>query len=81
VDSNRRVRRSAIGYVHGHHSCISSVLDWYVMSEGFFVIELGRYGFMLDTEWCYVAISWQLIITSALVFAGYKFYKRKKITK
>jgi hypothetical protein len=67
--------------VHGYYSRFSSVLDWYVMSEGFFVIELGRYGFMLDTEWCYVAISWQLIITSALVFAGYKFYKRKKITK
>jgi hypothetical protein len=48
------------------------------MSEGIFTIELDSYGFMLDTEWCYVALSWQLIITSALVFAGYKFYKRKK---
>ena len=51
------------------------------MSEGFFTIELGRYGFMFDTNWSYVAISWELIIISALVFAGYKFYKRKKLTK
>jgi len=24
-------------------------------------IELDDYGFMLDTEWCYVALSWQLL--------------------
>jgi hypothetical protein len=41
-------------------------------------IELDQYGFMLDTEWCYVALSWQLLIISALFFAGYKIYKRKK---
>jgi hypothetical protein len=41
-------------------------------------IELDQYGFMLDTEWCYVALSWQLLIASALIFAGYKIYKRKK---
>jgi hypothetical protein len=48
------------------------------MSEGIFTIELGRYGFMLDTEWAYVSISWPLIIISAIAYAGYKFYKRKK---
>jgi hypothetical protein len=81
VGFHRRVRGYPFTHVYACYTCITSVFDWYVMSEGFFVIELGRYGFMLDTEWCYVAISWQLIITSALVFAGYKFYKRKKITK
>jgi hypothetical protein len=39
-------------------------------------IELGQYGFMLDTEWCYVALSWQLIIVSAIALIGYKIYKK-----
>jgi hypothetical protein len=41
-------------------------------------IELDNYGFMLDTEWCYVALSWQLLITTALLLTAYKIYKRKK---
>ena len=41
-------------------------------------IELDQYGFMLDTEWCYVALSWQLLITTALLLTTYKIYKRKK---
>lgn len=48
------------------------------MSEGFFTIELGRYGFMLDTEWCYIALSWQLITVSVLGVILYKVIKRKK---
>jgi hypothetical protein len=48
------------------------------MSEGIFTIELGRYGFMLDTEWAYVSISWPLIIISTLLTIAYKVYKRKK---
>jgi len=41
-------------------------------------IELGDYGFMLDTEWAYVALSWQLLITSALLGIAYKFYLIRK---
>ena len=41
-------------------------------------IELDNYGFMLDTEWCYIALSWQLLITTALVAVGYKVYKKWK---
>jgi hypothetical protein len=52
-----------------------------IMSENIFTIELGRYGFMLDTEWCYVALSWQLIITSAIALIAYKIYKRKRNKK
>jgi hypothetical protein len=52
-----------------------------IMSENLFTIELGRYGFMLDTEWCYIALSWQLIITSAIVLIAYKGYKRIKENK
>jgi len=48
------------------------------MNEGLLTIELGRYGFMLDTEWCYIALSWELITTSALLTIAYKIYKRKK---
>jgi len=48
------------------------------MNEGFFTIEVGSYGFMLDTKWCYIALSWQLIITATLLTIAYKIYKRKK---
>jgi len=41
-------------------------------------IELGDYGFMLDTEWAYVALSWQLLITTALLITAYKIYKIKR---
>ena len=41
-------------------------------------IELDNYGFMLDTNWCYVALSWKLLITTALLLTAYKIYKRKK---
>ena len=41
-------------------------------------IELDTYGFMLDTEWAYVALSWQLLITSALLGIAYKIYKIKR---
>ena len=45
------------------------------MSEGIFTIELGRYGFMLDTAWVYLSISWGLLITTALLLTSYKIYK------
>jgi hypothetical protein len=48
------------------------------MNEGLLTIELGRYGFMLDTEWCYIALSWELIATFTLLTIAYKIYKRKK---
>ena len=48
------------------------------MSEGFFTIEIDTYGFMLDTEWCYVALSWPLITLSVVGAILYKVIKRKK---
>jgi hypothetical protein len=41
-------------------------------------IELDNYGFMLDTEWCYVALSWQLLIVGWSIALGVIIYKRKK---
>ena len=42
-------------------------------------IELDNYGFMLDLgDFIYVSLSWPMLITSAVIFAGYKIYKRKK---
>jgi hypothetical protein len=41
-------------------------------------IELNVYGFEIDTDWCYVALSWQLLITATLLTIAYKIYKRKK---
>jgi hypothetical protein len=48
------------------------------MSEGIFTIELGRYGFMLDTEWAYVSISWPLLILSVVSATIYTIIKRKR---
>lgn len=48
------------------------------MSEGIFTMELGRYGFMIDTEWCYVSLSWELLILSVVGVTLYKVIKRKK---
>ena len=49
------------------------------MSEGILTIELGRYGFMFDTEWCYIALSWQLITLSVVGAILYKVIKRKRV--
>jgi hypothetical protein len=48
------------------------------MSEGFFTIEIDSYGFMLDTNWCYLALSWQMIAIATTLLIAYKIYKRKK---
>ncbi len=45
-------------------------------------IELNDYGFMIDAgDTLYLSLSWTMLLTSAVVFAGYKFYKRKKVAK
>ena len=42
-------------------------------------IELNDYGFMIDAgDFLYVSLSWAMLIASAVIFAGYKFYQRKK---
>jgi hypothetical protein len=42
-------------------------------------IELDNYGLMLDLgDFIYVSLSWAMLITSAVIFAGYKFYKARK---
>lgn len=49
------------------------------MSEGLLTIELGRYGFMIDTAWCYIALSWELIGLSVVSAIIYKVIKRKRV--
>lgn len=47
-------------------------------------IEIGHYGFELDTEWCYIALSWELLTAATILAAtlyAYKLYKRIKVTK
>ena len=41
-------------------------------------IELGEYGFMLDSEWCYIALSWELLALSVASVILYKVIKRKR---
>jgi len=42
-------------------------------------IELNEYGFMLDMgDFIYLSLSWAMLLTSAIIFAGYKFYKARK---
>ncbi len=46
-------------------------------------IELDRYGFMFDSELCYISLSWQmlaLVFTSIVAYKSYKAYnKREKL--
>ena len=45
-------------------------------------IELNDYGFMIDSgDFLYVSLSWAMLIASTVIFAGYKIYQRKKVTK
>ena len=46
--------------------------------DNLLTIELNEYGFQIDTEWFYIALSWQLIILSVLGVTLYKVIKRKK---
>ena len=39
-------------------------------------IELNTYGFMIDTDFCYIALSWGLIITLSVL--GVTLYAYKK---
>ena len=39
-------------------------------------IELDNYGIQIDSNWLYLALSWQLIATAVLVVIGWKVYKR-----
>ncbi len=48
------------------------------MSECIFTIELGRYGFMLDTQWAYVSLSWELLAITAVAIVGVKLYNKIK---
>lgn len=38
-------------------------------------IEFGHYGFMLDTKYCYIALSWEILVAGVLVGIIYKAYK------
>jgi hypothetical protein len=51
------------------------------MSEGIFTIELGSHGFMLDTDWAYVSLSWELLISTAVIIVGAKVYNKIKNSK
>jgi hypothetical protein len=45
-------------------------------------IELNEYGFMFDAgDFIYLSLSWSMLLTSTIIFAGYKIYKRKKNNK
>ena len=38
-------------------------------------IELGHYGFELDTAWCYIALSWELLTVATILTASIYAYK------
>ena len=39
-------------------------------------IELNTYGFMIDTHWFYVALSWGFIVTMSVLGATLLAYKK-----
>jgi hypothetical protein len=42
-------------------------------------IELDDYGFMFDMgDFIYLSLSWAMLITSAVIFVGYKIYTLRK---
>ena len=41
-------------------------------------IELNDYGFVFDTYVCYIALSWQVLVPSAIIIIAYKLYKKNK---
>ena len=43
----------------------------------FLSIELNESGFIFDTEWLYLAISWWVIGIAVASFITYKIFKRK----
>ena len=43
-------------------------------------IELDTYGFMVDTHYAYLSLSWEMIVVgtlSAIIFKAYKNYSKK----
>ena len=46
--------------------------------EDLLAIELGEYGFTLNTAWLYVEVSWELLILAVLIIAGRKAWKKWK---
>jgi hypothetical protein len=44
-------------------------------------IDLDRHGFVLDSAWCYIALSWPFIITAAVVSTVVWYYRRWKAEK
>jgi hypothetical protein len=41
-------------------------------------LELNGYGIELDTNWCYIALDWKLLILGWSIVLGVIIYKRKK---
>ena len=39
-------------------------------------IEINSFGICLDSNWTYIALSWQILTTGAILFAGYKLFKK-----
>ena len=44
--------------------------------ENLLTIELGEYGFMFNSAWLFVEVSWELLLLAVLVIAGRKAWKK-----
>lgn len=43
-------------------------------------LELDTYGFMLETEYAYISLTWEMIVVvtlGAIIFKAYKNYSKK----
>ena len=43
--------------------------------ENLLTIELGEYGFMFNSAWLFVEVSWELLLLAVLVIVGRKAWK------
>lgn len=39
-------------------------------------ILFDEYGFMFDTEWAYVSLSWELLISAGVIATAYLLFKK-----
>ena len=44
-------------------------------------IEINHYGIEIDSAWTYLALSWQLLLTSAIIFGIVRVVKLRKNKK
>lgn len=46
------------------------------MWDSFLSLEFDRYGFTIDSYWAYLSLSWGFLALSAVIFIGYRIFRK-----